>query len=134
MWMVRGVRGATTAPENTDAAIIAATRTLLEEIIAANEIEEDQVASIFFTTTPDLNAAYPARAARLLGWRYTALMGALEADVPDGLERCIRVLLHWNTPKALDEIVHVYMNGAEKLRPDFFYPENKVVLSKEDHL
>lgn len=131
MLMVRGVRGATTVTENTEEAIIAATQELLQAVIDYNGIEENHVASVFFTTTPDLTAAYPAKAARLLGWNDTALMGMQEADVPNGLKMCIRVLIHWNTSRAIDELVHVYMNGAEKLRPDFFYPKNKVVLNKE---
>jgi chorismate mutase len=131
MYLVRGVRGATTVETDTEEAIIDATKALLGEMIQRNGIEEEHVASVFFTTTPDLKSAYPAKAARLLGWRYTALMGMQEMDNPKGLKRCIRVLVHWNTGKTLQELVHVYMNGAEALRPDFFYPENKVVLNKE---
>lgn len=131
MLMVRGVRGATTVEENTEEAIIAATKELLEAVIKYNGIEEDYVASVFFSTTPDLTTAYPAKAARMLGWNDTALIGMQEADIANGLKMCIRVLIHWNTDKAIDKLVHVYMNGAEKLRPDFFYPKNKVVLNKE---
>lgn len=131
MMIVRGVRGAITVQENTEDAIVGATIELLKKIIDANGIEEDHVASVFFTTTPDLNAAYPAKAARMAGWESTALMGAVESNVPGGLPMCIRVLIHWNTTKKLNELVHVYMNGAEKLRPDFFYPTNKIVLNQE---
>lgn len=131
MMLVRGVRGAITVDENTEEAIVSATRELLTAMIDANGIEEEYVASVIFTTTSDLNAAYPAKAARMAGWTYTALMGAVEADVPGGLERCIRILVHWNTTKSLTELVHVYMNGAEKLRPDFFYPKNKIILHTE---
>ena len=119
MLMVRGVRGATTVTANDADLIIAATEALLRTIIDANGIDEDAVASVFFTTTPDLTAAYPAKAARNIGWRHTALMGMQEMDNPNGLAHCIRVLIHWNTEKAQDELVHIYMNGAEKLRPDF---------------
>lgn len=126
--MFRGVRGATTATENTAEAILSATRELLQALIEVNGIEEDYVASVIFTTTPDLNAAYPAQAAREIGWRRTALMGCQEIEVPDGLKCCIRVLIHWNTTKGLDEIQHVYMRGAEKLRRDL-YPDNKIVLN-----
>lgn len=129
--MMRGVRGATTVEENTEDAIIGATTDLLREMIARNEIDEAHVASVIFTTTPDLTAAYPARAARLLGWRSIALMGMQEMDNPDGLPLCIRVLIHWNTPKQVADLVHIYMNGAESLRPDFLYPDNKIVLNKE---
>lgn len=132
MLMVRGVRGATTVAEDTPEAIIDGAVALLREVITLNGIQEEYVASVLFTTTPDLTAAYPARAARLLGWESTALMGMQEMAVPGGLERCIRVLVHWNTAKGLDELVHVYMNGAERLRPDFLYPKNKVVLNNEE--
>lgn len=125
---VRGVRGATTASEDSPEAIWSATRDLLQAVIDANGIDEDDVASVIFTTTPDLTAAYPAKAARDLGWTQTALMGCQEIAVPGGIPLCIRVLIHWNTDKPLPEIRHVYMRGAEKLRPDF-YPENKLILN-----
>ena len=129
--MMRGVRGATTVNENTADAIVKGTEELLREMIAANGIEEEYVASVIFTSTSDLDAAYPAQAARKLGWTQTALMGCQEADVPSGLKMCIRILVHWNTEKSLDEVIHVYMHGAEKLRPDFLYPKNKLVLNSE---
>jgi chorismate mutase len=129
--MMRGVRGATTVNEDSAEVIWEATRELLRELIAANNIEEDAVASVIFTTTPDLTAAYPAKAARDLGWTRTALMGMQEIDVPDGIARAIRVLIHWNTTRSLDEIKHVYMRGAEVLRPDF-YPQNKVVFNGKE--
>jgi chorismate mutase len=126
--MFRGVRGATTVEENTAEAILSATRELLLAVIEANGIEEEFVASVIFTTTPDLNAVYPAQAGREIGWKRTALMGCQEIDAQDGLARCIRVLIHWNTTRSLDEIRHVYMRGAECLRRDL-YPENKIVLN-----
>jgi chorismate mutase len=129
--MCRGVRGATTVREDTGEAIWRATRELMLEVIKANGIEEDDVASVIFTTTPDLTAAYPAKAARDLGWHRTALMGCQEMDVPNGIPMCIRVLIHWNTTKTLDEIQHVYMKGATALRPDL-YPDNKIVLNGEE--
>ena len=87
-------------------------------MIESNGIAEDEVASILFTATPELNAAYPAKAARMLGWTRAALMGFQEAAVPDGLPRCIRVLIHWNTEKPIDAIRHVFLRDAVKLRPD----------------
>lgn len=126
----RGVRGATTVHENTPDAIWDATRELLREVIAANNIEEEDVASVIFTTTPDLYAAYPAKAARDLGWHRAALMGCQEIAVPDGIPMCIRILIHWNTEKTLDEIQHVYMRNATALRPDL-YPDNKIILNGE---
>ncbi len=116
----RGVRGAITVDEDNAESIIAAAVDLLRAVIGANEIQEADVASVFFTTTPDLTAAYPAAAARQLGWHQVALMGAQEMDNPNGLPRMLRVLIHWNTEKALGDIVHVYMRGAEKLRPDLY--------------
>lgn len=115
---VRGVRGAISVDENSEEAIWSATRELLTTIIAANEIEEDDVASIIFTSTPELTAAYPAKAARDLGWVDTALLGGVEVDVPGAVPRCIRVLIHWNTTKSLNEIQHVYLRDAQVLRPD----------------
>ncbi len=116
--MIRGVRGAITVESNSPAAILAAAGELLEAMIGRNGIDEDEVASVLFTTTPELTAAYPAKAARLLGWTRTALMGFAEADVEDGLPMCIRVLIHWNTDKPLDDIHHVFLGGAAALRPD----------------
>jgi chorismate mutase len=114
----RGVRGATTAAENTREAILAATRELLEEIVAANDLFSEDVASVFFTLTHDLNAEYPALAAREMGWIDVPLLCAQEIDKPTALPQTIRVLLHWNTTVPQSEISHIYINGAEALRPD----------------
>ena len=114
----RGVRGATSADSNTAEDILQATRQLLALMIRQNGIEPEDVASAIFTTTPDLDAEFPALAARQLGWFDTALMCLHELDVPRSLRRCIRILLHWNTPKRSDEIVHVYIKDAAHLRPD----------------
>jgi chorismate mutase len=114
----RGVRGATTVEENTAEAIQSATRELLYIMIRANGIHVDDVASIIFTTTKDLNATYPALAARQLGWYDAALLCGHEMEVPDGLVRCIRILIHWNTTCGPKEIIHVYLHGAQGLRPD----------------
>jgi chorismate mutase len=116
--LCRGVRGATVAKANTRQAILDATRELLARLVEANGIRPDDLASAIFTTTPDLTSAYPAAAARELGWTDVALLCTHEMDVPGGPARCVRVLLHWNTAKSPQEIVHVYMNGAESLRPD----------------
>lgn len=114
----RGVRGATVAAENSKEAILAATRELLYVMIRANGIRSEDVASAYFTTTRDLNATYPALAARQLGWYGVALLCGHEMEVPDGLPGCIRVLIHWNTWRAQSEIVHVYLHEAQSLRPD----------------
>ncbi len=116
--MCRGVRGATTAAENTREAILEATREMLYLIVRANHMRPEDVASAYFTTTADLNATYPALAARQLGWYEVALLCGHEMQVPDGLARCIRVLIHWNTARSTREIVHVYLREAKSLRPD----------------
>ena len=120
--MIRGVRGATTVEHNSRREILAATRELLRAMIESNDIVEDDVASILFTATPGLNAAYPATAAREMGWTRTALMGFQEAHVIDGLDQCVRVLIHWNTEKPMDEIQHVFLRDAISLRPDLQRP------------
>lgn len=114
----RGVRGATTVDENTSQAILSATRELLIQMVEANQIQPDDVASVIFTTTTDLTAQYPAAAARQLGWYDVALLCTHEMDVPHSLQQCIRVLLHWNTDKLASEIHHIYIRGAVRLRPD----------------
>jgi chorismate mutase len=114
----RGIRGATTAEANTSEAILKATRELLALMIRQNGVGPEEVASAIFTTTVDLDAEFPALAARQLGWINVALICGHELDVPGSLRHCIRVLLHWNTEKPASEIVHVYVKGAERLRPD----------------
>jgi chorismate mutase len=116
MCVCRGIRGATLAAENTAVAIHTATRELLIQLIDANHIEERNVAAAYFTMTPDLNAGFPAAAARQLGWNTTALMGAAEVDVPGSLQRCIRVLILFNTDKEPQDLVNLYLNGTEVLR------------------
>jgi chorismate mutase len=114
----RGVRGATTAEANTGEAILEASRQLFALMIRQNGIREEDVASAIFTTTPDLDAEFPALAARQLGWLNVALMCHHELDVPGSLRRCIRILLHWNTDEPAAEIHHVYIKEAANLRPD----------------
>ena len=114
----RGVRGATTAEANTREAILEATRQLLALLIRQNDIRQEDVASAIFTTTTDLDAEFPALAARQLGWLNVALMCGHELDVPGSLRHCIRILLHWNTDVAAEDVVHVYIKEAAKLRPD----------------
>jgi chorismate mutase len=114
----RGVRGATTVTENSAEAILEATRELLQAIVSANSIDEPDVASVILTATPDLDAVYPAVAARQLGWTRTALMCVQEMAVPGSLPLCVRVLIHWNTDRSLGELRHVYLREAHSLRPD----------------
>jgi len=112
----RGVRGATFVPEDTAAAILEATRELLQAIADANRIDTADIASVFFTTTPDLHAAFPARAARQLGWQDVPLLGATEMNQAGAPLRVVRVLLHWNTARRQDEVVHVYLRGSDAMR------------------
>ncbi len=114
----RGIRGATTVEENTREAILAGTRELLLQIIAANDLQVEDVGSALFTTTADLTAEFPALEARELGWHDVALICGHEIPVPGALGHCVRVLIHWNTPRSQTEVVHVYIKGAEKLRPE----------------
>lgn len=116
MSVCRGLRGATRAESNTEEEIHGATREMLEQLIAANGIVEEDVAMAYFTVTPDLNAAFPAAAARQLGWNHTALMCATEIAVPNSLPSCIRVLILINTEKQPDELKNIYLKGTEILR------------------
>ncbi len=114
----RGIRGATTVDSNTPEAILEATTELLTELIRANDIHLNDIASATFTTTRDLNAEFPAVAANRLGWTDIALMCGHEMDVPGSLSMCVRVLLHVNTTKQPHELRHGYLRGAKALRPD----------------
>ncbi len=114
----RGVRGATTVGRDDSQEILAVTRQLLAFLIRLNGIAAQDVASAIFTTTPDLTAVFPATAARQLGWMKVPLLCGHEIPVPGALPLCVRVLLHWNTMKAQDEIHHVYLGAAVSLRPD----------------
>ncbi len=116
MTKVRGLRGATTADANTKNAILEATLELLEELIDANDIDSDDVAAAIFTTSNDLNAEFPAVAARQLGWNHVALMCGHEMAVPDSQPRCIRALILINTDKAPQELSNRYLRGAKNLR------------------
>ena len=114
----RGIRGATTVAEDTPDEIWRATREMLALIIRINGVRADDLASALFTTTPDLVSAFPATAARQLGWMDVPLMCGHEMAVPGSLPLCVRVLLHWNTDKSAQEIQHVYLGDAKALRPD----------------
>ena len=116
MTVCRGLRGATRADANTAEDIYGATREMLQDLIEANGIEEQDVAMAYFTVTPDLDAAFPAAAARQLGWNNTALMCATEIPVPDSLSSCVRVLILINTDKEPDELHNVYLKGTDVLR------------------
>ncbi len=115
MWC-RGIRGATTVEANTREQIVNNTRELLEAMITANDVELDDIACVVFTTTADLNAEFPAQAAREMGWSDVALLCSHEMAVPDSLPRCLRILVMVNTEKRANQIVHVYTKGASALR------------------
>jgi chorismate mutase len=114
----RGVRGATTIASNTREEILKATRELLALLIRQNDIESRDVASAIFSTTPDIDAEFPALAARQLGWLDVPLLCGHEMAVPGSLPLCIRVMIHWNTEKSQSEIEHIYVRDAKRLRPD----------------
>ncbi|MED3646088.1 chorismate mutase [Halalkalibacterium halodurans] len=117
--MVRGVRGATTVKANQEKEILDATEGLMRTICEENEIDPENVAQVILTVTEDLTATFPAKALRrLAGWTHVPVMCAQEIPVPNGLEKCIRVMITLNTTKAQSEIHHVYLNEAVKLRPD----------------
>lgn len=116
--MLRGIRGAVTVPANTKDTIREATQRLLQAMMQRNHLVADDLASVFFTATPDLDAEVPARAAREMGWTAVPLFCMQEMAVQDGLPRCIRVMFHVNTDKKPHEIQHVYLGEAASLRPD----------------
>lgn len=111
----RGIRGATTVEHNEREEILAATRELLQLLIDRNELQTEDVASAIFTVTADLDAEFPAPAARAMGWTEVALMCGREIPVPNSLGNCIRILLHVNTMRSAAEIRHVYIRGAVNL-------------------
>jgi len=119
----RGIRGAICARANETDAILTATHKLLERIVVDNDLRSENVVSAIFTATPDLDAAYPARAAREMGWTQVPLLCMQEMNVVSTLPRCIRVLIHWNTDRTPNEIRHVYLGEARALRPDLTIEE-----------
>ncbi len=115
----RGIRGATTVEQNTREEILAATTEMLQLLIERNDLHPEDIASAIFNVTDDLDAEFPAVAARHLGWTEVALINTREIPVPGSLGKCIRVLLHVNTERSAAEIQHVYIRGAVNLRPTF---------------
>ena len=116
---IRGIRGATTVTSDDPELILQATRELLEEILAENEgMQPEDVASAIFTVTDDLASTFPAQGARQMGWGLVPMLCGREIPVPNSLPRVIRVLVHWNTNVPQNEITHVYLRDAVKLRPD----------------
>ncbi len=119
-WKVRAIRGATTASENSVAAIRVAVRELIDEIESRNQLDPDEIVSATFTATPDLDAIFPAAIARdRPGWDHVALLDVQQLHVAGALPRCIRVLIHVNTPHPQREMIHAYLGEARNLRPDW---------------
>jgi len=118
MKQIRGIRGAISVSKNTRDEIVSSTMTVLREMAGLNKIKVEDIASIIFSVTRDLNAEFPAIAARKLGWSGTPLLCTYEVDVPGSLPKCIRVLMHVNSGKTQSSIKHVYLKDAKKLRPD----------------
>jgi chorismate mutase len=114
-----GIRGAITIESDTRENVLSGTRELLSAIMASNlDLKMDAIASAFFTVTGDIASAYPALAARQMGWDQVPMMCAREIPVIGSLPLCIRVLILWNTNKTQKEIQHVYLREAVELRPD----------------
>ncbi len=122
---VRGIRGATTATSNTAEAITEATEELLNELVRLNDLDVQEIAFAFFTTTPDLNAEFPALAARRLGWMEVPLLCGHDMDVrlpnPRGVPMCVRILLLYNTPRPQSAMRFAYLRGAEAIKSDLDY-------------
>jgi len=117
--MIRGIRGATTVPEDQNELVLAETARLALEMAKKNDISPSSIASVIISTTKDISSAFPAKAVRSLeGWTYVPVMCTHEMDVPGSLEKCIRLLMHVNTDKEQQDIVHIYLNDAVQLRPD----------------
>lgn len=118
--MVRAIRGAITVEANEENEILDMTYELLQIMTEKNGISKEDIISVIFSVTADLDAAFPAVAARRLGWTEIALMSTYEINVPGSLQKCIRVLMHINTEKSNGELKYIYLKDARKLRPDLF--------------
>jgi chorismate mutase len=118
--MVRALRGATTVGSNDKTEILEATGELLQKIVETNGIAKEEIISVIFSVTSGLDAAFPAVAARQMGWNDIALMCTYEMDVPGSLKNCIRIMMHINTEKSNNELKYIYLKDAVKLRPDLF--------------
>jgi chorismate mutase len=121
-WRVRGVRGATTIEENTKEAVWGAVLELMTVIAETNQISPEEIVSVTFSVTPDIDVIFPAQVARSLpNWDYVPLLDVQQMDVKGGLSKCIRVLLHINSPVEQAHIQHIYLHRAKNLRPDLVF-------------
>ena len=128
----RGIRGATTISSDSKTNILFATQELLNAILKLNpDLKTDDIASVIFTTTDDINSAFPALAARQMGWDQVPMLNAREIPVQDSLPFCIRVLIFWNTDNKQNTIKHVYLGNAVNLRPDLTLNAQKIINSGE---
>ncbi len=116
--VVRGLRGAVTVESNSSELILTATSSLLERMVALNNVEIKDIVSVIFSMTADLNAVFPAEAARRLGWKYVPLFCCSEVQVPNALGKCIRILMHINTDKPQEDLEPVYIGEAKVLLED----------------
>jgi chorismate mutase len=115
---VRAARGAIVVAEDTAASVHASTGKLLASLLERNDVEHDDLISILFTVTDDLRSAFPAEAARRMGMGDVPLLCAREIPVAGAMPSVVRVLMHFHSERALDQVTHVYLDGAEKLRDD----------------
>ncbi len=115
---VRALRGAVQVDANEAGAIVDGTARLLRELLARNDVSPADLVSIVFTSTPDLDAAFPAEAARRLGLQDVPLLCATEIPVPGALARCVRILVHLYTPLPPERLRHVYLGETARLRAD----------------
>lgn len=116
---VRGVRAAATVSANDAQEIHEVTLDMINQLVSENNIDPSDIASVWITVTNDLDATFPAKPIRQLpNWELVPIMCALEIPVKDSLEKCIRIMMHWNTTKTQQEIKHIYLGGARALRPD----------------
>ncbi len=127
---VRGIRGATTVSENTPEAITEATEELLRELVRLNDLDSAEIAFAYFTTTPDLDAEFPALAARRLGWLDVPLLCGHDMNVkppnPRGVPMCVRILLLYNTPRPQAAMRFSYLRGADAIKVDLDYMRGSV--------
>ncbi|WP_425060691.1 Chorismate mutase AroH [Sporomusa carbonis] len=116
--MVRGVRGATTVAANNREEIFERVAELLKTIVEENAMATEDIGAVIFSSTPDLNAAFPAAGARRLGWLQVPLFGTQEIECPDAPPLCIRVLILWNSDVPQQDVKHIYLHDAVGLRQD----------------
>lgn len=120
---IRAIRGATTVEGNSREAILGATRELIQQVVERNALALDDLVSAIFTMTPDLDAVFPAEAAREMGWNQIPLLCTREIGVPGSLPQCVRIMLHTYTPLPPEQVQHVYLREAVRLRPDLSSPQ-----------